>query len=158
MGCPRCVRRWLVRPIRARNDLPHVGQTCMGTSVAAFAALALRSARFSCAVVVLLASYVWQPWWISMRHVDQSCARVSQEVVSISRDLREAYLCITSFVPRVIAFLVKAHHRRTVWVCGGLASLKHGLPTVSGLSSAGCELMAGLLWGGLLCLATCPET
>lgn len=42
----RCVRRWLIRPVRARKPLPHVEQKWVGVILAVLVALALRAALF----------------------------------------------------------------------------------------------------------------
>lgn len=86
----RCVCKWLVKPIRTRNVLPHVGQVCLDTIVFELTALDLRWACLCCASSILLPSKVWQLLWMWLRDAERLSTRDSHEAMSMSSDFRDA--------------------------------------------------------------------
>ena len=89
------VLRWLIRPILALHERPHVGQTREESNeskavVEELAALDLRSSRFCLASSVRFSSCIRQPALIRLRQVGRSSATVSQVSISMSKDFREA--------------------------------------------------------------------
>ena len=87
------VRRWLMRPIRALNDLRQWGQdspvaACCGGLLMA---RDLRAVRLFLAVVMRCASCTAAPFLIAPRHAGRSWARVSHELWSMPKSFREAF-------------------------------------------------------------------
>ncbi len=90
------VLRWLIRPILALNDQPHVGQTreeSIKADVDEFAALDMRSSRFFWAPAVLLSTCIWQPFWVRLRQVGRSTATLSHVSMSMSKISEKPWVC-----------------------------------------------------------------
>ena len=85
------VRRWLIRPIRARKVLAHWGQdNGAGACAEGLMQRAFRAARLVLAVSMRCCSYAAAPLWIALRHADWSCASVSHELWSNPKSSMEA--------------------------------------------------------------------
>ena len=65
------MRRWLSRPIRARQSFPQVGQVCSEPMVDVLSARTLRAVRFISASFSLLYSALRAPFVIPARHAER---------------------------------------------------------------------------------------
>jgi hypothetical protein len=88
VDCVRCVRRWLMRPSRARKKRPQWAHWLSLSDVVALAALAYRAVRFSWADKVRAASADLHPRWIMDRHTGRVFTCNSQVSKSMFTALR----------------------------------------------------------------------
>ena len=73
------VRRWLIDPMRARKDLPHVEHFWVGTGTSVLAVLSVRAARLRCAFSSRSAFAALAPCVILLCHDKQFWVWDSQE-------------------------------------------------------------------------------
>ena len=78
-----------MRPIRAREPLPQVGQKWVGAVLLVLVALAFRNWRFCSGDWIRLSSAVLAPVAIALRQEGRSAASVSQVSVLMEKSLRE---------------------------------------------------------------------
>ena len=87
-GAGRCVRKWLISPIRAWKPLTQVAHQWVGGTSIVFSARAFWVVRFSFSALDRFATECSAPLWIRLCQVNLSDAAFSQVVTSILKSLR----------------------------------------------------------------------
>ena len=148
----RWVLRWLIRPILALNDRPHVGQTreeSINADVDELAALDLRNSHFFLAPAVLLSSSIWYPVWVKLRQVGRSTASLFHVSMLMSNDLGEALrVSLKRFFCPPTERLPSASSPQSSSLgmhCSGIRYYIYWISSVLSLSHESC-ILRSLLW------------